>query len=125
MTENDFVTLLAKCKPVSDRFLDVFELGNHTLSIGEVQIMRWFFRLRACKSYNQLKFLSSQADLTADQFYCLEEMYTEMMFRFVTGKNMQNGRKLNIIGQWLQWLDGKINWNINPTKNVIFYRRHF
>lgn len=125
MTGNDYVTLLANCKPLSESFLAVFDLENHSLSSDEMRLMKCFFGLRANKSYNQLKFLSSQANLTADQFYCLEEMYTEMMFRFVSGYNMQNGRKLAIMGRWLQWLDGKVNWKINPAWNFTFYHRHF
>lgn len=125
MTEKDCIESLRSCKPLAQCLIEVFELEDHSLSRAQMKIMKSFFRLRACKSYNQLKFLSAQAKISADQFDCLEEMYTEMMLRFLKGTNMQTSRKLTIIGRWLQWLDGKINWKIKVPVNINIYHKHF
>jgi len=62
--------------------------------------------------------LRSQANMTTDEFECLEVMYTEIILRFLEGINMQTGQNLTIIGHWWQRLDGKINWEINLTRTT-------
>jgi|GEM_PF-2934276 len=116
MNETNPITLLAKLKPFAQHLFEVFDLENYSLSKAEKKSMQAFFRLRVSKNYSQLKLLRSQANMTTDEFECLEVMYTEIILRFLEGINMQTSQNLTIIGHWWQRLDGKINWEINFTR---------
>ena len=116
MNETNPITLLAKLKPFAQHLFEVFDLENYSLSKAEKRVCRLFFGYGPVKKYSQLKLLRSQANMTTDEFECLEVMYTEIILRFLEGINMQTGQNLTIIGQWWQRLDGKINWEINFTR---------
>lgn len=125
MIERDYIALLTECRPLAEHLIEVFDLQNYPLSKSDMKIMKSFFNIHACKSFNQLKFLSSQAKITADQFDYLDEMHTEIMLRFLNGTDMKTGGKINMVAQGIQWLDGKINWKIKTTRNKTFYRKYF